>query len=236
MVKVRPSPPIERGRQVEVRGEIEAPPRPAVEYPFRVPKEGWTSRTEIYHLMIGAVVVTAVGLSMGGFGLSWLYGIIRSPFMILGSALIFMSVFILHELAHKASAKYFGMWAEFRLSIFGLLLTAISVLSPVIKIISPGAVMIAGVADKRMMGKIALSGPLTNMLLAVILYAMRVHAYPLSLAIILRHGAAISAWMAAFNMIPFSVFDGAKVLWWSRTVWAAGFAASIVISIITIFI
>lgn len=220
----------------DLEGEVEAPRRPAVEYPFKVPREGWTSRTEIYHLAIGALAVTAVGLSLSGYGLSWLFKIAKNPAAILGSALIFMFVFVSHELAHKASAKYFGMWAEFRLSLFGLALTALSILSPLIKIISPGAVMIAGATDRKTMGKIAFAGPFTNMILALLLYAMMFQTHPSPLAFIFSRGATISAWMAMFNLIPVGIFDGAKVIWWSKPVWAAGFSASIILSLVTIFI
>ena len=207
-----------------------------IEYPFRVKKEGWTSITEVYHLAIGAVTVMAVGLSMSGFGFSWIFKIIQNSMLMFGSALIFMLVFILHELAHKASAKHFGMWAEFRLSMLGIILTALSIASPLIKIISPGAVMISGAADKRTIGKVAFAGPLTNIILASFLYAMVLHLHNGPLTIMLLRGAMLSAWMAAFNLIPVGVLDGAKVIWWSKAVWAAGFGFSVILSLIIFFL
>jgi len=178
----------------------------------------------------------AVGLSMTGFGLSWIFKIIQNPMFMFGSALIFMLIFISHELAHKMSAKYFGMWAEFRLNLFGIALTALSIISPLIKIISPGAVMISGVMDRRTVGKIAFAGPLTNIVLASFLYLMAFQIHISSLTLMFLQGAMLSAWMAAFNLIPIGMLDGAKVLWWSKPAWAAGFGISAALSLITILL
>jgi len=178
----------------------------------------------------------AVGLSMTGYGFSWIFRMIRSPTLMFSSALIFMLIFISHELAHKASAKHFGMWAEFRLNLFGIVLTALSIISPLIKIISPGAVMISGAADKRIMGKIAFAGPLTNMIFASFLFVTAFLLHPGLLTIILLRGAALSAWMAAFNLIPIGMLDGAKILWWSKSAWAAGFGISVALSFIILLL
>jgi len=233
MVKTRPVPPIERGPTVDLSDAVEPPRQPVVMYPFRVRKERWTSKAEICHLTLGALLVTAVGLSMTGFGLSWIFKVIQNPTLMFGSAALFMLIFVSHELAHKASAKHFGMWAEFRLNLFGAALTLLSIISPLIKIISPGAVMISGLLDKRTAGKIAFAGPLMNIILASLLcfMALQIRVYPLG--IMLLRGGMLSAWMAAFNLIPISILDGAKVLWWSKHAWAAGFGISIALSLVT---
>jgi len=234
-VKVRPVPPIERDRAVDF-GDVEAQRPPPVEYRFPIKRERWTSKTEIYHLAVGAVIVMAVGLSMSGYGFSWLFRIIRNPSLMFGSSFIFMIVFLSHELAHKASAKHFGLWAEFRLSLLGAALTVLSIFSPLIKIISPGAVMISGVADRKTVGKIAFAGPLTNIILAAFLYlaALQIHV-PL-LSVIFSWGAALSIWMATFNLIPIGIFDGAKVLWWNKIVWLTSFSISAALSIVFILL
>jgi len=178
----------------------------------------------------------AVGLSMSGFGIRWIFKIIQNPMLMFGSAFLFMLIFISHELAHKASAKHFGMWAEFRLSLFGIALTIISIASPLIKIISPGAVMISGVADRKTVGKIAFAGPLINILLAVSLYLMIFPLHSDQLTFMLSRGAALSSWMAMFNLIPIGMLDGAKVMWWSKAAWAAGFGISLMLSLIVVYL
>ena len=232
-VKVRPVSPVEPSHTGGLGGEVEAPKPAPEEYPVRVEKGGWTSGTEVYHLAIGALTVTAVGLSMSG-GLNGLSGTVRNPAPIVGSALLFMFIFISHELAHKMSAKHFGMWAEFRLSLLGVVLTVLSILSPLIKIISPGAVMISGVADKRTIGKIAFAGPLANIILALFFYVATFQIHSVSLAIIFLRGASLSAWMSAFNLIPVGIFDGAKIFWWNKHAWAASFVFSTILSVVTI--
>ena len=231
-VKIRPVPPIEQGHTIDLNDKVGIPKRTPVEYPFRVAKEGWTSKTEVYHLAIGAIAVMAVGLSIMSHGFSWTLRAIQSPMSIFSSAFLFMFIFISHELAHKALAKHFGMWAEFRLNRLGIALTILSIITPLIKIISPGAVIISGASDKKTIGKIAFAGPLTNMILASFLFVTAFQLPSSSSIIMLLRGAALSAWMAAFNLIPIGIFDGAKILWWSKSAWAIGFGISVALSII----
>jgi len=72
------------------------------------------------------------------FGILW-EALYPSGFfgLVLSFNLISLLGFILHELAHKYVAQGYGLWAEFRLNMTGLLLTAISIVSP-IKFIAPG--------------------------------------------------------------------------------------------------
>jgi Zn-dependent protease len=148
------------------------------------------------------------------------------------ASLLFSMGFILHELAHKYVAQGYGLWAEFRLNMTGLLLTAISVISP-IKFIAPGAVMIAGFADKEHMGKTALAGPVTNVIITAALLIVLPALGPLSIHQAVLAGASINAFLALFNLIPFAVFDGQKVYSWNRRYWAILFLASLALTIYT---
>jgi Zn-dependent protease len=184
----------------------------------------WFSYREVGHLLAGTLLVMAVGLSVlitpyglflnrGGIGL------------LFASVLVFSSIFILHEIAHKAAAQYYGLWAEFRLSMLGAMITLLSIFSP-IKLISPGAVMVAGEADRRTLGRTALAGPLMNIVLSFLFlaWAFSAHSRPA------RIGAIYSPWIALFNLIPFGILDGAKVLWWSKKVWAVSFFLSLTLT------
>ena len=75
------------------------------------------------HLVLGTVLVTAAGISF------FLGATFSLPGLILATVL-FSTGFILHELAHKYVAQGYGLWAEFRLNLTGVLLTALSVFSP----------------------------------------------------------------------------------------------------------
>ena len=185
----------------------------------------WFSPTEIRHLAISALLVAAVGFSMVGL----------RPFkteILIGSALVFVSVFLLHEIAHKLTAQHYGLWAEFRLVMFGVLLTLISIFSPLFKIISPGAVMIAGFAEKDIVGKTAIAGPATNLALALISFApYGFLSFPFSEVALLS--AAFNAWIAFFNLFPIGVLDGWKVFVWNKIIWTLVFVPSLILTILT---
>ena len=184
----------------------------------------WFSYKEIGHLLAGTLLVMAVGLSV----MITPYSLFRGGIgLLFASILVFSSIFILHEIAHKAAAQYYGLWAEFRLSMLGAMITLLSIFSP-IKLISPGAVMVAGEADRRILGRTALAGPLTNIVLSFLFLAWALLARSQPAWI----GAIYSPWIALFNLIPFGILDGAKVLWWSKKIWAASFFLSLTLTIV----
>ena len=119
------------------------------------------SRKEIQDLLIAALLVVGVGLSFVWYSSPSLF---FNYIMVALFVIVFTLSFFLHEIAHKAVAQKDGLWAEFRLTLLGALLTLISALLP-IKFISPGAVMIAGYADRKRTGRISIAGPLTNIVL-----------------------------------------------------------------------
>jgi Zn-dependent protease len=173
------------------------------------------SKTELKHLTIGALLVMAVGftyfLSIGP----------DLPSLAILSVTFTLS-FLLHELAHKFSAQYFNLWAEFRLTLQGALITLISIVLP-FKIISPGAVMIAGSGTRKTVGKTAIAGPITNIILSTLCILIEPF---ISLFLIV---AFINALLAVFNLIPFGVLDGLKIFRWNKIIWAVTFAAAVVL-------
>jgi Zn-dependent protease len=187
------------------------------------------SQTEIRHLAVGTALVTLAGISFflgsPGFGL---VGLILS-------SVLFAMGFILHELAHKYVAQGYGLWAEFRVNMTGLLLTAISVVSP-IKFIAPGAVMIAGFTDQNRMGRTAIAGPLVNVIITAALLIVLPTLETTIFYQAIVAGAAINAFLALFNLIPFSVFDGHKVYSWNRRYWAALLVVSLALTLYTNFV
>ena len=188
------------------------------------------SQTEIRHLVVGTILVTLAGISffLGSPVSVGIFGLVLS-------SILFSMGFILHELAHKYVAQGYGLWAEFRLNMTGVLLTAISIVSP-IKFIAPGAVMIAGFADQDRMGRTAFAGPLVNVIitsaLLIVLPALRTTGFYNAVVA----GAAINAFLALFNLIPFAVFDGRKVYAWNRVYWAALFLVSLALTIYANFV
>jgi len=170
------------------------------------------SPTEIRHIVIGVILVSGVGLS-------FFAPRVFSDWLAVTAAVFFFTAgFIIHELTHKAVAQRYGMWAEFRLSTFGAVLTLLSAVSP-LKIIAPGAVVIAGNTTPDRVGRTAAAGPTTNILIASLLLGLAEVLHPIGLLEAMLAGAAINAFMALFNLIPFGVFDGLKVFRWNKPVW-----------------
>ncbi|MEM3700466.1 MAG: AN1-type zinc finger domain-containing protein [Candidatus Bathyarchaeia archaeon] len=181
------------------------------------------SAKEVKHLTIAALLVSGIGLS------SAIY------LMELNSLVLFILIilpsFFIHEIAHKIVAQREGFWAEFRLTFTGILLTIISMLSPFFKIISPGAVMISGFADKERIGKIAIAGPTTNIILSTGFFVIAFLLPQNNL--IFAIGTAFNAWIALFNLIPFGILDGFKIFLWNKKVWASAFTISLVLTLIS---
>jgi Zn-dependent protease len=184
------------------------------------------SAKETEHILIGAALVMAVGVSIA---LEY-STIIAVTFSL---AALFTASFLLHEFAHKIIAQRYGLWAEFRLTLWGALITFISILSPFFKLISPGAVMISGsFVDKKTMGKTAVAGPTTNIILATVLAVIYLFSPNSTIAFIVGWGAFINAFLALFNLIPFSIIDGHKIFSWDKLVWALAFIAALTLTIL----
>jgi len=186
------------------------------------------SHTEIQHLLLGTVLVTAAGVS-------FLYGNTSSFLALTIATVIFAMGFILHELAHKYVAQSYGLWAEFRLNTMGVILTAISIVSP-FKFIAPGAVVISGFADRDRMGLTALAGPVVNIIIAVSLLTTLRVLEGTTIYVAVLYGAAINAFLALFNLIPFSIFDGRKIFAWNKQYWAVVFVVALILTLYTYFL
>lgn len=74
---------------------------------------------------------------------------------------------------------------------------------------------------------IALAGPLTNHLLAVLFLPLMLFGGYLGL--IGHMGVLINLFLAAFNMIPFGPLDGKTVLTWNKAAFGAVFAVSVIL-------
>jgi Zn-dependent protease len=184
----------------------------------------WFSVTELKHLTIGTLLVMGVGLSYFLFA-----GFATTALTLVALSIAFTMSFLLHEISHKFSAQHYQYWAEFRLTMQGALITLISIfLPPPFKIISPGAVMIAGAVTVETAGKTALSGPLTNIFLSAT--CILITTFTQSIFWIV---AFINAILAAFNLIPFGIIDGLKIYRWNKVAWALPFIAAIALTIYT---
>lgn len=195
-------------------------------------KRVYFSPKELKHISIAALIVAGVGLSIGMFP-RFYSGIGEDPALLISFAIILTASFFIHEIAHKITAQKQGLWAEFRLTLIGAVLTLVSMLPIMFKIISPGAVMVAGYADKSRIGKISIAGPATNIVLSTAFLTIALSlATTSTITAILLIGAFFNAWIAFFNLIPFGILDGFKVFMWSKKIWTLAFATSLILTLV----
>nr|WP_101297381.1 metalloprotease [Halegenticoccus soli] len=145
--------------------------------------------------------------------------------------------FLLHELAHKVVAIHFGQVAEFRAD-YGMLFLA--VMSALIGFLfaAPGAVHHRGMLTERQHGLIALAGPVTNVILAVVSLPIAVAGSALGSDFLVQiglYGILINLLLAAFNMIPFGPLDGRTVIGWSKVVWTLVFFPVAAVAFVVLF-
>lgn len=160
--------------------------------------------------LIKAWVAISIAFAILLSGFESLFSFVR---MFILSALTVGVAFLAHEIAHKFVAQRYGYISEFR-AFNQMLILAIAMSLFGFIIAAPGAVMIMGFVDREKGGKIALAGPLVNMVLALLFLL------PLLItgAEIARIGFMINSMLALFNLLPFGMFDGAKVRRWNKKI------------------
>jgi len=193
------------------------------------------SHKELRHIAVAALLVAGIGLSSALYSPLFGQGDWAAIFSVFGVfAVVLMASFLVHEIAHKVTAQRRGLWAEFRLTVWGAALTLISMISPVFKIISPGAVMISGSARTEEMGRISLAGPATNLVLSAAL--LGIGLVPSGFSVVLFLAAFLNGFMALFNLIPVGILDGFKIFSWDKKVWGLAFAASVALMVVNYYI
>src|SRR3989338_5926197 len=140
------------------------------------------------------------------------------------SAMTVGAGFLLHELGHKVTAQKYGCFAEFR-SFDNMLVLAIAMSFFGFIFAAPGAVMISGRVNSKKNGIISAAGPVVNLILGLIFLILTFLPLPNLFKPVAYYGFVINSWLALFNMIPFGMFDGSKILKWNK--FAYGFIAAI---------
>jgi|TARA_B100001971_G_scaffold104724_1_gene96417 Zn-dependent protease len=177
------------------------------------------SETEINHLTQATLAFT---IALAFYFTKGIMGALSNPtaFLVYGILALVTCIpgFLVHEMAHKIQARKYGCWAEFRASPSGLRVGVLLAAILGVVIMAPGAVMVAGNTTREQFGKVALAGPVSNVVL-----------WCLGLASAVAIGGAggivdqmILIWMwanaifGALNMLPFGPLDGKKIKTWSN--------------------
>lgn len=170
-------------------------------------------------LIIGTVIFCVVEISAFWQNFNLLQLIIL--------AILIFPLFLLHELGHKYIAIYNGMNSEFHLDQNAAILSLFTVFLP-LKIIAPGVVLSSGYYTPKIEARIAMIGPLINILLSGFLLLIA-SFIGVNWRLFLAIASKASLDIALFNFLPFSVLDGAKVYRWNKPVFWAIFLIIILI-------
>lgn len=136
--------------------------------------------------------------------------------------------FSLHEMAHKFTAMRFGFWAEFQKDTQMLLIAIIVAVLVRVVFAAPGATVIYGSnISREQNGKISIAGPLTNLALCVPFAVLFLVSSTGIVHETGKWGIAINAMIAFFNMIPVSVLDGRKILFWNKPIFIVLFLVTL---------
>jgi len=130
-------------------------------------------------------------------------------------------------------AQKYGLWSEFRMYPRGLILSLLFAIFTGFVFAAPGAVMFRGETKKHEIGRIAIAGPMANIIISSISYIIyRFFLFDTSIGKFFGFIALINALLGSFNLIPFGPLDGIKVIRWNGLVWACLFIYSIVMIVL----
>ena len=147
--------------------------------------------------------------------------------------------FILHELGHKFAAQRFKARAQFRLDRFGMLITVISIMLGFYLLVPGATLWQSDLAQyDNIRGRVAVSGPIINLILGCLslgCIGIGLTTASMNLTTATQQGLlVVFEWMALnfgyisfflnvylgiFNLIPFWILDGKKILDWNEFVW-----------------
>jgi Zn-dependent protease len=178
--------------------------------------------------------IVAIAALIFGFEGFRVISVIRYPVSYTGGVIVGAIVgFVVHELAHGWSGRKEGCIAHFVLSKIGLSLTLFFGLLRTFNIpfviLAPGYVQLYCMGSLVREDHIAAAGPLSNIVIALISkLALKVSSFPTY--IFLKGFADINAWLALFNLLPFSPLDGWKIIRRSLIEWLALFLLAIIVT------
>lgn len=193
------------------------------------------SHTEIKHILISIIVlIIAFTFAFTNALYSLSSGQFNVGYFILMAIIVTVAVlteFLLHELAHKFTAQKYGCWSEYRYTEIGLMLTLLTGFFGFV-FAAPGVVWHSGHVTEKEEGKISAAGPVTNLGLAAIFFALWFLVPGAGfLSLLLWFVAWINVWVGAFNLIPIPPLDGSKIWKWSVAVYIGMWIGFILIGI-----
>jgi len=174
-------------------------------------------KKELYHIFI-AIGVLTIAFSFALAPYPALSNISTVLSYIPMAFLAIVTAFFCHELAHKYMGQKYGYWSEFRMYPMGLLFALFLGIFTGFIFAAPGAVQIFGMPNREETGKISVAGPFMNIVLSIMFtgISMLSHGLIASFSFFIAY---INVFLALFNLIPFGMFDGAKIFAWRKDIW-----------------
>lgn len=200
--------------------------------------------TEIRDLII-ALLVLSVSFAISNVGMD-VYGILSIfPIVMVGVAIGFLS----RELGHKFVSMKYGYHSEFKAQPLGLIITFLTAFIGFVFAIPGTAVTDADDLSDKMNGKIAIAGPMTNIvyaiafiLIAALICPLKVYSDIFTLIyLICVVGYSVNSYLAAFNLLPVNIapilsLDGARVFKWNKKIWLFSFVIAGIMTLLSMTI
>ncbi len=223
------------------------PPREYMYFPkgsLDAGKPGSFSRIEVTHILISMFVLTFL-FALILTGNNFFYALVQGSFDLstlpYGFGLAFIGIttaFFFHEVSHKIMAQRLGLWAEYRMFPQGLKFALLLGLFTPLVFAAPGAVMFRGSSNDYETSKIAMAGPLANIVIAtagiIIYFAFNSFFEAELYGTIIGFICYINAFLAIFNLLPFGPLDGTKIIRGNATAWVIMLVVSISLLMIII--
>ena len=137
-----------------------------------------------------------------------------------------LTAFMCHEMAHKYVAQRFGYWSEFRMYPQGLLFALIFGVVIGLVFAAPGAVTIFGRPTREENGKMAIAGPLINIIICLIAISIWL-ILPGIIGSVAFFIAFVNAFLGFFNLLPIGPMDGMKIFSWKKEIWIGAMVTSV---------
>ncbi len=157
------------------------------------------------------------------------------PLVLLVSLFSIVLAFSAHEGAHRFVSIRLGAIAFFKKWNLGLLLIIVSSLLGSL-FATAGAVQFTGITDKSKIGKSALAGPATNLIIGTAVFGIYFISGFSSVSLagfFLINVYRINLWLGLFNMIPIPPIDGSKVLMWDIKIFVIVLVIAIALNVLS---
>jgi len=193
-------------------------------------------RNELKDIVIAWLGISlCFALVLGGYNLFRLnnivdFSITKFLMFLIVSLIVTGTAFILHELAHKYSAIYFGAKAQFIKWNKPLYFAIVMSFLLGFVFVAPGAVYVYGKKlSRKENGIVSVVGPISNIILAGIFLLLLLFINTQSILILTTFslGILINLWIAFFNLLPIGPLDGKAIFVWSPFIWVLLMAISI---------